>query len=76
MSLTTPTPADVADFLVRADGVEPGLAAHAARASQGHIGRARALARDDDVRERRTRVVVDPGPADLARRLHDAPPPS
>jgi DNA polymerase-3 subunit delta' len=60
VSLTTPTPSDVADFLVRADGVEPGLAAHAARASQGHIGRARALARDDDVRERRTRVVSIP----------------
>ena len=60
VSLTTPTPSDVADFLVRADGVEPGLAAHAARASQGHIGRARALARDADVRERRTRVVSIP----------------
>ena len=60
VSLTTPTPSDVADFLVRADGVEPGLAAYAARASQGHIGRARALARDDDVRERRTRVVSIP----------------
>ena len=60
VSLTTPTPSDVADFLVRADGVDPGLAAYAARASQGHIGRARALARDDDVRERRTRVVSIP----------------
>ena len=60
VSLTTPTPSDVADFLQRADGVEPGLAAHAARASQGHIGRARALARDADVRERRTRVVSIP----------------
>jgi len=60
VSLTTPTASDVADFLVRADGVEPGLAAYAARASQGHIGRARALARDDDVRDRRTRVVAIP----------------
>ncbi len=60
VSLTTPTPSDVADFLQRADGVEPGLAAHAARASQGHIGRARALARDAAVRERRTRVVSIP----------------
>ena len=60
VSLTTPTPSDVADFLVRVDGVEPGLAAYAARASQGHIGRARALARDDDVRDRRTSVVSIP----------------
>ena len=60
VSLTTPTAADVTDFLVRVDGVEPGLAAYAARASQGHIGRARALARDTDVRERRTRVVSIP----------------
>jgi DNA polymerase-3 subunit delta' len=60
VSLTTPTAADVAEFLVRVDGVEAGLAAYAARASQGHIGRARALARDDDVRDRRTRVVSIP----------------
>lgn len=60
VSLATPTAADVAAFLVRSDGVEPGLAAYAARASQGHIGRARALARDAVVRERRTRVVSIP----------------
>ncbi len=60
VSLTTPTPSDVAEFLVRVDGVDAGLAAYAARASQGHIGRARALARDDDVRDRRTRVVSIP----------------
>ncbi|WP_432476297.1 DNA polymerase III subunit delta' [Nocardioides sp. GXQ0305] len=60
VSLTTPTPSDVAEFLVRVDGVEAGLAAYAARASQGHIGRARALARDDAVRARRTSVVSIP----------------
>ena len=60
VSLTTPTPADVADFLVRADGVPPDLASYAARASQGHIGRARALARDEDVRAWRDRVVAIP----------------
>ncbi|MFL6108524.1 MAG: DNA polymerase III subunit delta' C-terminal domain-containing protein, partial [Marmoricola sp.] len=36
-------------------------ATHAARASQGHIGRARALARDEDTRGRRRRVVQFPG---------------
>ena len=60
VSLTTPTASDVAEFLVRVDGVDADRAAYAARASQGHIGRARALARDDDVRERRTRVVSIP----------------
>lgn len=60
VTLTTPTPRDVADFLVRSDGVTPALASYAARASQGHIGRARALARDDEVRERRDRVVAIP----------------
>lgn len=58
VTLTTPTADDVAAFLVRADGVPAALASYAARASQGHIGRARALARDDDTRKRRSEVVV------------------
>ncbi|MDP3968983.1 MAG: DNA polymerase III subunit delta' [Nocardioides sp.] len=58
--LATPTAAEVADHLVARDGVDPGRAAYAARASQGHIGRARALARDDDVRRRRDQVVALP----------------
>ncbi len=60
VSLTTPTARDVADFLVRAHDVPPDLAAYAARASQGHIGRARALARDEEVRDRREQVVAVP----------------
>lgn len=60
VTLTTPTPEDVAAFLVRADAVEPGLAAYAARASQGHIGRARALARDESTRNRRREIVSYP----------------
>ena len=60
VSLTTPTAADVADFLVRTDGVAAERASYAARASQGHIGRARALARDDEVRDRRDRVAAIP----------------
>jgi DNA polymerase-3 subunit delta' len=50
----------VADFLVRRDGVPDALAAYAARASQGHIGRARALARDEATRNRRHEVVSIP----------------
>lgn len=57
VTLTTPAAADVADFLERTAGVPPALAAHAARASQGHIGRAKALARDEDTRNRRAEVV-------------------
>ncbi len=60
VSLSTPTPEDVAGFLVRKDDVDPGLAAYAARASQGHIGRARALARDEATRNRRREVVSLP----------------
>lgn len=60
VTLTTPSAPDVADFLVRAYGIGPELAAHAARASQGHIGRAKALARDEETRSRRAEVVRIP----------------
>jgi len=58
--LATPSSHDVADFLVRHDGVDATTAVHAARASQGHIGRARALARDEETRRRRREVVQFP----------------
>ena len=60
VTLSTPTSADVAAFLVRTEGVAEGLASYAARASQGHIGRARALARDEATRNRRHEVVSMP----------------
>ena len=60
VTLTTPTAADVADFLVRTQGVSHALASYAARASQGHIGRAKALARDEATRNRRRDVVAIP----------------
>jgi DNA polymerase-3 subunit delta' len=60
VTLATPSADDVAAFLVRVDGVDNGLAAYAARASQGHIGRARALARDEATRNRRREVVAIP----------------
>ncbi len=60
VTLTTPTTEDVAAFLVRKDGVPESLASYAARASQGHIGRARALARDESTRNRRREVVSYP----------------
>jgi DNA polymerase-3 subunit delta' len=58
--LATPSSAEVADFLVARDQVDAQVASYAARASQGHIGRARALARDEDTRTRRHGVVVIP----------------
>lgn len=60
LTLSTPSPEQVAAFLVRVDGVSEALASYAARASQGHIGRARALARDEDTRNRRREVVSIP----------------
>jgi DNA polymerase-3 subunit delta' len=58
--LSTPSASEVAEFLITADGVDADTALHAARASQGHIGRARALARDADTRRRREQVVAIP----------------
>jgi DNA polymerase III subunit delta' len=60
VTLATPSVDEVAGFLVRTDGVEPALASYCARASQGHIGRARALARDEGARNRRKEVVSIP----------------
>ena len=60
VTLSTPTAAEVADFLIRVEGVAEPLAWLAARASQGHIGRAKALARDEDTLRRRRDVVGYP----------------
>lgn len=60
LMLATPTTAEVAQALVDALGVEPAMASFAARAAQGHIGRARALATDEDARLRRQEVLRIP----------------
>ncbi|MDK9498240.1 MULTISPECIES: DNA polymerase III subunit delta' [Streptomyces] len=60
LTLTTPSVAAVADVLVRRDGVEPAAAAAAARATQGHIDRARRLATDEAARARRAAVLKLP----------------
>ncbi|MFG2195837.1 DNA polymerase III subunit delta' [Streptomyces sp. NPDC048639] len=57
LTLRTPSVEAVADVLVRRDGIEPGLAATAAGATQGHIGRARRLATDERARSRRAAVL-------------------
>ncbi|NEB79183.1 DNA polymerase III subunit delta', partial [Streptomyces sp. SID14478] len=60
LTLSTPAVAAVADMLVRRDGIEPDVAANAARATQGHIDRARRLATDPRTRERRAAVLKVP----------------
>ena len=56
VTLRLPSAVDVAEVLER-DGVDPSMAAWAARAAQGHVGWARALARDEDVRIQRQEVL-------------------
>ncbi|MGH3356807.1 MAG: DNA polymerase III subunit delta' [Nocardioidaceae bacterium] len=58
--LRTPPPAAVAQVLRQRDGITAEVATFAARASQGHIGRARALAVDEDTRNRRREVLSLP----------------
>jgi len=58
--LRTPSTREVAAHLEARDGVSAAVASFAARASQGHIGRARALARDEAARNRRREVLVIP----------------
>ncbi len=58
--LHTPPLADVAAHLVEHDGVDQAMAAFAARAAQGHIGRARRLALDEQARLRRSDVLRVP----------------
>jgi DNA polymerase-3 subunit delta' len=61
LALTTPTSAQVAGHLVARHGVADSVAWFAARCSQGHIGRAKALALEEDTRNRRREVVSIPG---------------
>lgn len=58
--LRTPPAEAVAGVLVRRDGVDPAMAAFAARAAQGHIGRAKRLATDEDARRERQDVLALP----------------
>jgi DNA polymerase-3 subunit delta' len=60
IALRSPSADAVADVLVRRDGVDPTDAAWAAQAAQGHVGRARRLARDGQARARRRSVLSVP----------------
>ncbi|WP_030897697.1 DNA polymerase III subunit delta' [Streptomyces sp. NRRL S-474] len=57
LNLSTPSVDAIADMLVRREGIEPDVAAAAARATQGHVDRARRLATDPAARERRAAVL-------------------
>ncbi|MDT3726536.1 DNA polymerase III subunit delta' [Streptomyces sp. DSM 41972] len=58
--LSTPSVDAVADMLVRREGIEPDVAASVARATQGHVDRARRLATDPAARARRATVLKLP----------------
>ena len=60
LQLVTPSAKDVADVLINREGVSPAMADYAARASQGHIGRARYLASDETIRNRRNIIIKLP----------------
>ncbi len=60
LQLVTPSAKDVADVLINREGISPAMADYAARASQGHIGRARYLASDETIRNRRNTIIKLP----------------
>jgi DNA polymerase-3 subunit delta' len=62
VSLRIPPTSAVADVLT-AEGVDPAAALDAARAAQGHIGRARRLATDPEAAQRRAAVLRVPSQA-------------
>ncbi len=59
VSLAVPSPQDVADLLVRRDGVPPERALDAALAAQSHVGRARALATDAQAARERAYILTE-----------------
>ncbi len=57
LQLRTPSNEEVAQVLIDRDDISPGMAEFAARVSQGHIGRARYLAKDEAIRSRRNTIM-------------------
>ena len=60
VSLRTPPADAIADLLIKRDGIDNAMAHFAAHASLGHVGRAKLLATDEQVRERRSLVLQVP----------------
>ena len=57
LSLRTPSVEAVAELLIKRDGIGPDLAKFAASAAQGHIGRAKYLATNEEARENREKIL-------------------
>jgi DNA polymerase-3 subunit delta' len=63
VTLVVPSSAAVARVLTERDGIDPARALAAARAAQGHVGRARRLAVDASAAKRRADVLKVPAQA-------------
>ncbi|MDO5726861.1 MAG: DNA polymerase III subunit delta' [Bowdeniella nasicola] len=60
IGLRIPPVSDVADLLVRRDGIDPEVALAAARAAQSHVGVAKRLATDEQAQARRKHLLRIP----------------
>ena len=60
LSLRTPSVAAVTKLLIERDGIEPKMAKFAASAAQGHIGRAKYLATNEEARKTREKILNIP----------------
>jgi DNA polymerase-3 subunit delta' len=60
LQLVTPSNSAVSQVLQNRDGISPNMADFAARVSQGHIGRARYLAKNESVRNTRNTIMKLP----------------
>ena len=60
VTLRVPSSEAVASVLTERDGIDPVAALAAARAAQGHVGRAKRLATDPEARSRREQVLAVP----------------
>jgi DNA polymerase-3 subunit delta' len=60
LSLRTPSVAAVTKLLIERDGIDPKMAEFAASAAQGHIGRAKYLATNEEARKTREKILNIP----------------
>jgi DNA polymerase-3 subunit delta' len=60
LSLRTPSVAAVTKLLIERDGIDPKMAQFAASAAQGHIGRAKYLATNEEARKTREKILNIP----------------
>ena len=60
ISLRTPPADEIAELLIKRDSIDKAMAHFASHASLGHVGRAKLLATDEQVRDRRSLVLQVP----------------